>query len=88
MSAVNFEAFLVRLYVDPETRTRFLADPHSEMQTAGLTEEERKALVNIDRVGLTFAARSFARKRTMRESPHGKRSWAKHWAQMLTGYQS
>lgn len=64
MSAANFEAFLARLYVDAEARSRFLADPHRETQNAGLAEEERAALLAIDRDGLEFAARSFSQKRT------------------------
>jgi hypothetical protein len=83
MSAADFEAFLARIYVDPEARAQFLADPRGEAQKAGLTEEECEALVNIDRVGLDFAATSFARKRTTREPHHGKRSWVKHWLEFV-----
>jgi hypothetical protein len=83
MSAANFEAFFAGIDVDPEARARFLADPHGEAQKAGLTEEECEALVNIDRVGLEFAAQSFARKRTTQEPHHGKGSWLKHWSQFV-----
>ena len=83
MSATNFEAFLARIYVDPEVQARFLADPHGEAQKAGLTEEECEALANIDRVGLELAAKSFARKRTMRELHPGKGSWVKYWRQFV-----
>jgi hypothetical protein len=83
MSAENFEAFLARLYVDPEARARFLADPHSETQTMGLTAEECEALRNIDRDGLEFAARSFARKRMPKGPQHDKGSCMKHWWQLF-----
>ena len=83
MSAGNFEAFLARIYVDPDARARFLADPHSEAQKAGLTEVEREALVNIDRVGLEFAAQSFARKRMTRGLHHCKGSLLKYWSQVI-----
>jgi hypothetical protein len=83
MNAGNFEAFLARIYVDPDARARFLTDPYGEAQKAGLTEEECEALGNIDRVGLEFAAQSFARKRTRQEPHHGKGSWLKHWSQVI-----
>lgn len=83
MSAANFEAFLARLYVDSEARGRFLADPHGETQTADLTEEEREALVHIDRDGLEFAAQSVARKRMTKGPPHGEGSWLTHWWQLI-----
>jgi len=83
MSAENFEAFLARIYVDPDARARFLADPYGEAQKAGLTEEECEALVNIDRVGLEFAAQSFARKRMTQGPHHCKGSWLKHWSQVI-----
>jgi hypothetical protein len=83
MSAGNFEAFLARIYVDPDARARFLADPHDEAQKGGLTEEECEALVNIDRVGLEFAAQSFARKRMTRGLHHCKGSLLKHWSQVI-----
>ena len=83
MSAADFEAFLARIYIDPEVRARFLVDPRGEAQKAGLTEEECQALVNMDRVGLEFAATSFARKRAKQEHSHGKRSWITHSLQRL-----
>ena len=68
MSAVTFEAFLARIYVDAEAREQFLADPRGEARSAGLTDEESEALANIDRVGLELAANSFARKRATQEN--------------------
>jgi hypothetical protein len=63
MSAQKFEAFLAKLYVDDNARSRFLADPRREASNAGLTEEDCTALEKIDLVGLELAAASFARKR-------------------------
>ena len=66
MSRPRFEAFLAELYVDPEARRRFLADPHAAARAAGLDESEADALARVDRVGLELAARSFASKRSAR----------------------
>ncbi len=63
MSAQKLEAFLARLYVDAAARARFHADPAGEGRRAGLSEEDARALQNIDRAGLELAAESFARKR-------------------------
>jgi hypothetical protein len=63
MSAQKFEAFLAKLYVDTEARSRFLADRRREVVNAGLTENDCAALEKIDFVGLELAAQSFARKR-------------------------
>ena len=63
MSAQKFEAFLAKLYVDDQARSRFLADPRREVLSAGLTEDDCAALEKIDFVGLELAAQSFARKR-------------------------
>ena len=66
MSSPRFETFLAELYVDADTRRRFLADPHATARQAGLDEGEVDALTRIDRVGLGLAARSFASKRAAR----------------------
>jgi len=63
MSAQNLEAFLAKLYVDSQARSRFLADPRREALNAGLNEDDCAALEKIDFVGLELAADSFARKR-------------------------
>lgn len=63
MSAQKFEAFLAKLYVDDQTRSRFLADPRREVLSAGLTEDDCAALEKIDFAGLELAVQSFARKR-------------------------
>ena len=63
MSAQKFEAFLAKLYVDDQARSRFLADPRREALAAGLTEADCAALDKIDWIGLELAADSFARKR-------------------------
>jgi hypothetical protein len=66
MSTPRFEAFLARIYVEAETRARFLADPRGEAARAGLTEQEIAALEQIDRVGLELASQSLERKRRHR----------------------
>ncbi|HEX2930159.1 MAG TPA: hypothetical protein VHV54_10620 [Candidatus Binatia bacterium] len=63
MSAQRLEAFLARLYVDAQARSRFLADPRREALNAGLVENDCAALENIDLVGLELASHSFAKKR-------------------------
>jgi hypothetical protein len=63
VSALDFEAFLARLYVDADWRARFLADPAAQARRAGLDEDEARALAAIDRPGLALAVASFARKR-------------------------
>jgi hypothetical protein len=65
MNSPALEAFLAKLYVDPDVRTRFLNDPHAEAARAGLTEQQCQALETIDRIGLEMAARSFAHKRSL-----------------------
>ena len=64
MSAQKLEVFLAKLYVDDQTRSRFLVDPRREALSAGLTEDDCVALEQIDFVGLELAADSFARKRS------------------------
>lgn len=66
MSAIGFEAFLARIYVDGEARAAFLADPRREGAKAGLTAAEIEALARIDRVGLELFAKSLERKRRRR----------------------
>ena len=61
MSA-KLEAFLAKLYVDPEFRTRFLADPRGEAAVHGFDERETEAVASIDRIGLKMAAASLRRK--------------------------
>jgi hypothetical protein len=66
MSAQKLEAFLAKLYVDNNARSRFLADPRREALNTGLTEDDCAALEKIDIVGLELAADSFARKSASR----------------------
>jgi hypothetical protein len=63
MSTSAFEVFFARIYVDPNARARFKADPFAEASHAGLSADECAAIMNIDWVGLELAARSFAKKR-------------------------
>ena len=66
-----FEAFLARVYVDPNFRELFLKDPRGEALRAGLTAEQAEALESIDGEGLRLAAMSFARKRRNHGAPGG-----------------
>ena len=67
MSARAFESFLARIYVDASARARFRENPRAEAERAGLSDAECTALENTDFVGLEMAARSFARKRQMKQ---------------------
>jgi len=63
MSAARLEAFLAKIYVDEDSRERFLADPRGEAAKAGLNEQEIGALEKIDRAGLILTAQSLQKKR-------------------------
>lgn len=67
MSA-GFEAFLARIYVDAEARTRFLADPRGFASAAGLSPQEIDAAEKIDRIGLRMTAHSLQHKRAGKQS--------------------
>ena len=67
MSAATLEAFLARIYVDPEAREKFLNDPEDEALRAGLSSDEVEAVKQIDRVGLELFSASLERKRSKRE---------------------
>ena len=68
MNTPALEQFLATIYVDPQARARFLADPRREALRAGLPEDQCRALEAIDRVGLEMAARSYTRKRERKKS--------------------
>ncbi|HVE81707.1 MAG TPA: DUF692 family protein [Myxococcales bacterium] len=61
----GLEAFLARLYLDAEARSRFLADPRGEARRAGFPPDQCDALAHFDRVGLELASQSFERKRSI-----------------------
>ncbi len=73
MSADRLEAFLAKIYVDDDSRERFLADPRGEAAKAGLNEQEIESLGKIDRAGLILAAGSIRKKRK-RASGHQRGS--------------
>jgi len=64
--ARTLEAFLAALLVDPAARARFRAAPTVEAQRAGLTQEECRAVCQLDLGDLELAARSVASKRAAR----------------------
>jgi hypothetical protein len=66
MNEPPLESFLARLYTDPAMRARFLADPSSEAEQAGLSLTHRAAVLKIDPIELRLATRSFAHKRHKR----------------------
>ena len=74
MSSPEFEAFLARLYTDPEARARFLNNRIAEAQAAHLTREQIASLEKLDAEALEAAAHSFARKR-QHKLQHAKRRW-------------
>jgi hypothetical protein len=84
MSARAFEAFLTRIYVDAAARARFKADPRTEAQAAGLSDEECTALENTDWIGLEMAARSFARKRELNRKNHRRNSFSNTLENLFT----
>jgi hypothetical protein len=71
VSAQSFESVLARLYTDATFRARFAMDPRTACADADLTEDERAALLRIDRNGLALAADSFARKHARRPKRFG-----------------
>ena len=83
MSSPDFEAFLVRVLLEPETRERFLAAPQSVARAAGLAEQEVAALIAIDRAGLLMTAESLRRKRERSQRSdrrrRGWRRWLPRW---------
>jgi hypothetical protein len=60
---VTLEHLLARVYVDAETRRRFLADPVEEALRAGIAPSDAVRLAAVDREGIELAAANFARKR-------------------------
>lgn len=60
------EIILARLYSDAAFLEEFLAKPDSALAQYDLDAAERQGLLAIDRAGLRFACRSFARKRESR----------------------
>ncbi len=70
MSASTLEAFLARIYVDPDARERFLSDPAAEALRAGLSSDEIEAVKQIDRVGLELFVVSLERKRQSSKQVH------------------
>jgi hypothetical protein len=64
--AEGLEALLAQAYVDGAARTALARDPTAAALAAGLDRETAEALARMDRPGLLFAARSFARKRALK----------------------
>jgi len=67
MSA-RFEAFLAKIYVDADSRARFLADPRGFAAAEKLTPDETDAAEKLDRLGLQMAANSLRHKREKKQN--------------------
>jgi hypothetical protein len=72
MSA-RLETFLARIYVDADTRSRFLKSPREEAIAAGLSPAEVDAMEKIDRNGLQMTANSLMHRRQKRQSKSAPR---------------
>jgi|SRR5689334_12694220 hypothetical protein len=66
--SARLERFLTTLYADPDALARFLASPETEACRAGLTEQQRLKLKDLDIAGLKLASRSFANKRASKSA--------------------
>jgi len=86
MSARKLEAFLARIYVNKNARTRFKANPQAEGKLAGLSVEECAALQNTDWIGLEMAARSFAHKRNFKRQKQSRDSFTKTFRNFLAAF--
>ena len=75
MSVSNLEAFLARIYCDPQARESFLSNPAAEALRAGLSSDEIEALKQIDRVGLELFATSLERKREGHQQKRTRKKW-------------
>lgn len=64
--SANLEALLARIYVDASIRADFLSSPLQFARAHNLNAADAEVLAGIDRTGLAMAARSFARKRELR----------------------
>lgn len=63
----RLQALLAAIYVEDRSRAAFLDDPERFSQRHGLSAHDAAALGSIDGTGLQMAARSFARKRQMKQ---------------------
>jgi hypothetical protein len=84
MSEQRMEEVLAGLYADATERERFLRDPGQYAAACGLDEDERRALVGIDRTGLDMAARSYAAKRAAHAAPR-RPAWRQRLRWLLRG---
>lgn len=72
MNQGALEAYLAKLYTNPDARETFLADPVSAARDAGLSDTDANSLRNIDQAGLRMAAASYAHKREQHRRPKKK----------------
>jgi len=92
MSSPRFEAFLARLYSDPEFLSCFMRAPEQAGREAALDSREQAAAAAIDRAGLLMAARSYELKRRARRTGTPRRIralgvlWRLCFAKYLTPY--
>jgi pantoate kinase len=67
MNTDPMEILLAQLYASPNEVERFLQDRENYARNCGLTAEQVTAILEIDAAALKFAARSFERKRGLRD---------------------
>jgi hypothetical protein len=80
-SATRLEAFLARLYTDPEICRAFVRDPRGEAARAGLSAPDIERAAGVDVAALTLAAGSFTRKRATKEHHRRRASpWRTWWS--------
>ncbi len=79
MSAAAVEELLARLYTDAVLREKFLYDAERTIADLTLTDNERRAMLEMDRAGLAMAADSYAAKRGQHRSAKAPR-----WRTIMT----
>ena len=63
----DLQRFLARLYTDDALRARFLAQPAAVARECGFNDAQAERLAaEIDAESLTLAARSYAKKRSLK----------------------
>ena len=67
-TSATLEALLARIYVEEPLRASFLAAPEEFTRRHELNPSDAASLISIDRTGLALAARSFARKRQLKQA--------------------
>ena len=80
----DVEVLLARLLVNGDLRERFLQNPKGIASHYGLSEEECRAMESVSAPRLRAAARSYERKRSLKQE-HAKCRGLKGWFRHLAG---